>query len=117
MKLITKAIAAAAPAIGTTDALDPREVKVVAKFFTPWSNWTWYMTEYAPETGGAFGLVSGFEAELGYFTIAELEEITGPFGLTIERDLHFTGTLDSALRYHGKESLADALIEGAKAIA
>jgi len=109
MKLITKAIEAAAPAIGTTSNTPPADVPIVAKFFTPWSNWTWYMTEYNPENRGAFGFVSGLEGELGYFSIDELEEIVGPFGLTIERDLHFTGTLDSVLRYHDKASLADDL--------
>lgn len=29
------------------------------------SNWTWYLTEYDKETGDAFGLVLGQEAEWG----------------------------------------------------
>ena len=29
------------------------------------------------------------EKELGYFTLAELESVTGPGGLKIERDLYF----------------------------
>ena len=36
-----------------------------------------------------FGLVSGFEVELGYFSLKELEEARGPRGLPIERDLYF----------------------------
>ncbi len=36
-----------------------------------------------------FGLVDGFEKELGYFNLSELEEVTGPLGLPIERDLWF----------------------------
>lgn len=59
------------------------------KFFTPWSNWTWYATELDPETGRFFGLVQGHEEELGYFMLSELEEIKGPFGLGIERDRYF----------------------------
>jgi hypothetical protein len=39
-----------------------------------------------------FGLVKGFEHELGYFSLLELEEISGPFGQKIERDLHFEPT-------------------------
>jgi hypothetical protein len=34
-------------------------------------------------------LVVGFEIELGYFSLAELKEARGPWGLPIERDLHF----------------------------
>ena len=36
-----------------------------------------------------FGLVSGFELELGYFSLKELQEVRGPMKLPIERDLHF----------------------------
>ena len=67
-------------------AEDPQ---IVAKFFTPWSNWTWYATEFDPEDLRFFGLVDGFEREWGYFSLEELLEIRGPAGLRIERDLHF----------------------------
>jgi len=59
------------------------------KFFTPWTNWTWYVTEYNPETRIFFGLVVGHEVELGYFSLDEIESVRGPFGLRIERDMHF----------------------------
>ena len=36
-----------------------------------------------------FGLVDGFEKELGYFSLAELEAVRGPLGLPIERDLYW----------------------------
>jgi hypothetical protein len=42
--------------------------------------------------------VIGLDVELGYFTIAELEEVRGPGGLTIERDLYFEPTPLSKLR-------------------
>ena len=58
------------------------------KFFTPDSNWTWYASEFDGEDI-FFGLVSGFELEFGYFSLKELEEVRGPLGLPIERDLHF----------------------------
>ena len=35
------------------------------------------------------GYVIGLEREWGYFSLAELESVHGPFGLPIERDLHF----------------------------
>ena len=59
------------------------------KFFTPDSNWTWFLTEYDPEQRLCFGLVIGHERELGYFSLDELEEARGPMGLPIERDLYW----------------------------
>lgn len=60
------------------------------KFFTAWTNWTWYCSEFDPEQRLCFGIVVGHEREFGYFSLAELEEIRGPGGLRIERDLHWT---------------------------
>ena len=59
------------------------------KFFTPWTNWTWYVSEYDPDNRLCFGVVVGHEREFGYFSVDELEEILGPGGLTIERDLYW----------------------------
>lgn len=39
-----------------------------------------------------FGYVKGLDEEFGYFMIKELESITGPFGLKVERDKFFTLT-------------------------
>lgn len=61
-----------------------------AKFFTPDSNWTWYVSEYDPTEHLAFGLVYGLETEWGYFSIDELEQVRGPLRLRIERDLYFS---------------------------
>ena len=65
------------------DAISP------VKFFTPDGNWTWYPSEYDGEDT-FFGLVSGFEVELGYFSLTEIEGIRGHLGLPVERDLYFT---------------------------
>jgi hypothetical protein len=62
---------------------------VVAKFFTPDSSWTWFAVAYFPEDRTFFGLVDGHFLELGYFALEELESVTGPLGLHIERDLHW----------------------------
>jgi len=67
----------------------PEEIKIVAKFFDPCSQWTWYATEYDPIDRLFFGLVRGFETELGYFSLDELEAVKGNLGLGIEWDLHF----------------------------
>ncbi len=58
------------------------------KFFTPDAQWTWYASEYDGEDS-LFGLVNGLELELGYFSLKELQSVKGPFGLPVERDLHY----------------------------
>lgn len=45
-----------------------------------------------------FGLVVGFEIEMGYFSLSELEATTGPLGLHVERDLYFKPTPLSKIR-------------------
>ena len=76
------------------------------KFFTPDSNWTWYASEFDGEDI-FFGLVSGFEVELGYFSLKELQEARGPLGLPIERDLHFEPkTLQELMDWHDKQRQA-----------
>jgi len=62
---------------------------VGAKFFTPWSNWTWYAAQYDEDTGVFWGYVVGNEKEVGHFSLKELESVNGPFGLKIERDRFF----------------------------
>lgn len=64
------------------------KAKAVVKFFTPDSNWTWYASEF-DGNDLFFGLVIGFEIELGYFSLSELSSARGPLGLPIERDLYF----------------------------
>jgi hypothetical protein len=61
---------------------------VICKFFTPDSNWTWYAYEFDGDDL-FFGWVVGFEKELGYFLLSELEQACGPHGFAIERDIHF----------------------------
>ena len=91
MKFLTKEIEARFVALGRQDH---DEAIVVCKFFCPWNNWTWFATEYDPDEPGTndgnfFGLVQGFETELGSFNRKELEAVRGPMGLRIERDLHW----------------------------
>ena len=76
------------------------DAKALVKFFTPDSNWSWYASEFDGEDL-LFGLVSGFEVELGYFSLSELESVKGPLGLPIERDIFFEPqTLMELLRIH-----------------
>jgi hypothetical protein len=86
MKLLTQELLQKFPKLKETEMEENPEI--IAKFFAPWTNWTWYATEFDGEDL-FFGLVDGFEKELGYFRLSELKAIKGPFGLRIERDLHF----------------------------
>lgn len=85
MKLLTKAMEQRFKKLGKQDIPDP---VVVAKFFHPLSNWTWFATAYDPEDRNFFGMVHGFEKELGYFNLDELLGLRVK-GLPVERDLYF----------------------------
>ena len=87
MKLLTKEIVKSFAKVGSQqDVLDPI---IIAKFFDPTSSWTWYATEYNPQTKIFFGLVDGFEKEWGSFSLEELETTTWRMGIGIERDKYF----------------------------
>ena len=60
------------------------------KLFDPTGSWTWYLSEYDPESRRAFGRVHGQDDELGYIYMPELVDYRGQFGLPIERDLYWT---------------------------
>ena len=99
MKLLTKAIKAKLPALYSQEQVDDPIVQV--KFFTPDGRWTWYATEFDEGEGKFFGLVDGFEKELGYFLLSELEKNVGPLGLHIERDRFFKPVPLSVVRRGG----------------
>ena len=65
------------------------DFKIVAKLFNPTGLGTWWLTELDPETNIAFGIADIGEKEMGYFSIDELAEFKGQFGLGIERDKYF----------------------------
>ncbi len=96
MKLLTQEIRRKLPPLYSQDSKGGKAVAYV-KFFTPSNSWTWWATEGSPikdEEGKEidfhfFGLVDGHCKELGYFSLKELEEVRGPMGLPIERDLHW----------------------------
>ena len=94
MKLMTQEIAKQIPALYSQE--ENTDPMVYVKFFTPWSIWTWYVTEFDGEDT-FFGYVKGYEEEFGYFSLSELESVTGPFGLKIERELYFRPKLLSQI--------------------
>lgn len=88
MKLLTKELLKKLPPLYTNENVaDPI---AIVKFFHPFSNWTWYATEF-DGTDTFYGLVNGFESELGYFSLSELSSLKVR-GLGIERDKFFAPT-------------------------
>lgn len=109
MKLITKEIAAKMPKFRAQE--NRRDPIVYVKLFCPWARATWWLTEYDKNENVAFGFAYlGDEdmAELGYIDINELSEVSGPFGMQIERDIHFSEVpLSEALSNFGLNRCAD----------
>lgn len=97
MKLLTNEIRKSLPGLYAQDGKGGEAV-VHIKYFAPDFSWTWYVLEGSPvldEEGCEvdfefFGLVDGFEKELGYFRLNELMSFRGKLGLPIERDLYFS---------------------------
>ena len=90
-ELMTKELGDKIPALyANENAADYDDVLAAAKLFSPYGNWTWYVTEWDAETGTCFGLVEGFETEIGYFSLDELADAT-VFGdvPAVERDLYW----------------------------
>ena len=89
MKLLTKEITKkATEQYDKGSELDGQ--MIVAKFFDPMGSWTWYLMNLADDKDYAWGIVDGFEVEMGSFSINELQKIKfKPFGHGIERDLYF----------------------------
>lgn len=88
MELLPPEVAVLLPALYSQEGAGEDAVAQV-KFFTPWTGWSWYASEYDPADRLFFGIVVGQERELGYFSLDELQAISGPGGLSIERDLYW----------------------------
>ena len=91
MKLFTEEQRTKLLANGTRRGADH---KPVVKWFNPCGSGTWLVSELDPEYPDecGFGLADlGFGTpESGSIGLLELTEYRGPFGLGIERDIHFT---------------------------
>ena len=104
MKLLTKEVEKLLPLLYSQEKVEDPVVHV--KFFDPCGSWTWLAYEGGwcdgdgkyvgtQEEAGSngdylfFGLVQGFEVELGYFSLKELSSVRGKMGLPLERDLYF----------------------------
>ena len=64
----------------------------VCKFFL--QGYTWYVLEAEKNDNDYefYGITVGQFAELGYFTLSQLESVTGQWGLRVERDRGFKAT-------------------------
>ncbi len=90
-QLMTQKLAETIPAIYANEKVADYDTVIAhAKLFSPYSNWTWFITEMDGETGQCFGLVDGFEKEIGYFDLTELAETTVFVDVpAVERDLYW----------------------------
>lgn len=93
MKLLTKELENRFKKVGSQENIE--DPIVIAKFFNPTGIGNWFAIEYLPEEKIFYGYVSLFgdeNDELGYFSLSELQEFKGKFGLGIERDMYFDET-------------------------
>ncbi len=93
MELLTPELRHQLPALYAQ--ADSPDAIAYAKFFAPGTYWTWYATEF-DGIDIFFGLVQGHEEELGYFSLIELQSLSGR--VWVERDLYFKPTPISQLR-------------------
>ena len=89
MKLLTKKLL---QEFKTNGKLPEEEQKFIAHVFNPTGMGDWWAMTYDEDEKLFFGYARITDGEYGYFSLTELEEFRGTFGLRIERDLHFTTT-------------------------
>ena len=93
MKLLTKELRKKLPKLYTNENKEIGDVEIIVKFFNPAGGQTWYCTEFDGDDL-FFGYVNLGDpecAELGYFSLKELQSLQLPFGLSIERDMYYEG--------------------------
>lgn len=83
--LLTEELKAALPPLYATDG--NYAARAIVKYFSPFSDWTWYAFEYDPNEQMFFGLVKGHVDEWGYFALEELDADKNGLPL-VERDLY-----------------------------
>lgn len=86
-ELMTREIAEGLPRLYEQDGSEDPTVYV--HYFSCVNGWDWWLLEF-DGTDEAFGLVEGYDDELGYFSIKEMEELNRQMGFAVvERDEHF----------------------------
>lgn len=95
-ELMTREIAEGLPRLYEQDGAEDPTVYV--HYFSCVNGWDWWLLEF-DGTDEAFGLVEGYDDELGYFSIKEMEELNRQMGFAaVERDEHFEPKPLSAVR-------------------
>ena len=91
MKIITKAIENAFIKQGDTSQKSMEDINIVMKLFNPVGAQTWYLYEHIEDDIYMCfaNLGDPICAELGTVSLDELMSLELPFGLKIERDMHF----------------------------
>jgi hypothetical protein len=93
MKLLTKEIEKAFTKQGDTSNMPTKDIKIVCKFFNPMGAGTWYLYERDKNEPDIFWCFANLGdptfAECGTVSLSEIESIRLPFGMKIERDMHF----------------------------
>ena len=88
--LVTQEVRDTLPPLYNSEKHPEKEAIAVVKFFSPYSQWTWYAIEFDGEDT-FWGLVDGFEMEYGYFSYSELEAVSVFGGVpAVERDCYWS---------------------------
>ena len=94
MKLLTKGIIDKLEKRGRVEEYKDND-PIIAKFFNPTGAGTWYVMEGEKQTNNDwvfYGVAEIQDKEWGSFSLFELENFRGVFGLGIVRDRNFQGT-------------------------
>lgn len=102
MKLIPKDLRKQLPALYSQE--NEKDPMVICKFFLPMTKWAWYASEFDGKDT-FFGFVSGEYPELGYFSLSELENLEGLYGIGVERVIYFETTRLSRIRAEYEQSI------------
>ena len=91
MMILTKEVLNAFAKQGKTGNKSMKDIKIVLKLFNPCGAGTWYLYEKEDDDiyWGFVNLGDIMCAECGTVSMSELMSLRLPFGLHIERDMHF----------------------------
>jgi len=91
MQLITKEIENKFKSQGDTSSKEMKDIKIICKLFNPCDAGTWYLYEHIEDDiYMCFAdLGDPMCAEIGTVSLNEVKSVRLPFGLTIERDMHY----------------------------
>ena len=91
MKILTAEVLKAFQKQGKTGNKSAKDIKIVLKLFNPYGAGTWYLYEKEDDDiYMAFVNLGDRDcAECGRVSMSELMNVRLPFGLHIERDMHF----------------------------